>query len=132
VTDATFDARVAALIAARSDVDLAVVFGSVARGESGPSSDLDLAVRGSVDRLTLGADLALSLGCDVDVVPLDTDDIVLLQELVRDGRLLFERVPGSYATFRAHSLASLETDLPWLRLQQRAFVERLASGSKAR
>lgn len=49
------------------------VFGSVARGESGDSSDLDLLVDMSEDRslldlVVLGADLEEALGVGVDVV----------------------------------------------------------------
>jgi predicted nucleotidyltransferase len=49
------------------------VFGSVARGESGASSDLDLLVemsggRSLLDLVALGADLEEALGVAVDVV----------------------------------------------------------------
>lgn len=49
------------------------VFGSVGRGESGDSSDLDLLVdmaegRSLFDLVALGADLEEALGVDVDVV----------------------------------------------------------------
>lgn len=119
-------ARLEAAFAGRPDVELAVVFGSVARGDAGTGSDVDLAVRGAVDRLTLGAQLSLALGQAVDVVDLDTSDIVLLSEIVRDGRCVAERAPGDYARFRSHALATLETDLPLIRRQQEGFVRRLA------
>lgn len=87
-------AQLEAALAGRPDVELAVVFGSVARGDAGPASDVDLAVRGDVDRLTLGAEISLAVGREVDVVDLDTPDIVLLSEIVRDGRCVAERSPG--------------------------------------
>jgi predicted nucleotidyltransferase len=124
--DAALAQRLRSLVLSRSDVDLVVMFGSTARGDDEAGSDLDLAVRGSADRFALAADLALALGREVDVVPLDTDDIVLTLEIVRDGQLVFEREPSSYAWYRANALTTLETDLPWLRLQQDAMVARLA------
>jgi len=119
-------------LARRADVELAIVFGSFARGESGPTSDVDLAVAGpDVDRLALAAELALLLGREVDVVSLDTDDIVLLGEIIRDGRVIHEGRPGASARFRARGLSTLETDRPWLEIQQRAFLAHLASGGRA-
>ncbi|MDQ3033091.1 MAG: nucleotidyltransferase domain-containing protein [Myxococcota bacterium] len=115
-----------AALAAHRDVELAVVFGSVARGEAGLGSDVDVAVRGAVDRLALGAQLSRALGREVDVVELDTPDLVLLSEIVRDGRCVAERSPGAYAQFRSHALATLETDLPLIHRQQEAFLARLA------
>lgn len=113
-------------LAAQSGVALAVVFGSVARGEAGPGSDVDLAIRGDADRFALAAELSRALGREVDVVPLDTDDLVLLAEIVRDGRRVVEREPGAFARFRSHALATLERDLPSIRRQQAAFTARLA------
>ena len=49
------------------------LFGSVARGEAGPKSDLDLLIdlesgRSLLDQIALGQDLGDLLGCKVDVV----------------------------------------------------------------
>ena len=102
------------------------MFGSVARGEDHAGSDVDVAVRGrDIDLLALGADLSLAIGREVDVVSLDTEDLVLLLEITRDGRVVLDRVDGGYGGFRASALSMLETDLPWLRLQQRAFIARV-------
>lgn len=118
-------------LARRTDVELAIVFGSFARGEPGPTSDVDLAVSGPrVDRFALAAELSLVLGREVDVVSLDTDDLVLLGEIVRDGRVLHEGRAGASGRFRARALSTLETDRPWLELQQRAFLAHLASGGR--
>ncbi len=108
------------------EVTLGVVFGSVARDEATATSDLDLAVRGELDRFALAATLSLKLGREVDVVPLDTDDLILLAEIVRDGRLVLEREPGAFARFRSRALATLERDLPAIRRQQAAFTARVA------
>jgi len=68
------------------------VFGSVARGDSGPDSDVDLLVelepgRGLLDHAALMLDLSDLLGCKVDVV---TDRGI--RPRIRD-RVLLEAVP---------------------------------------
>jgi hypothetical protein len=49
------------------------LFGSVARGEAGPKSDVDILIdlesgRSLLDQIALGQDLGDLLGCSVDVV----------------------------------------------------------------
>jgi len=60
-------------IAARHGAHNVRVFGSVARGEAGPDSDLDILVelepgRTLLDHAALLLELQALLGCDVDVV----------------------------------------------------------------
>jgi predicted nucleotidyltransferase len=126
------DALTRALADVGDGIELAVAFGSVARGEADVGSDVDLAVRGAVDRATLAAVLSRALGCEVDVVDLDTPDLVLLSEIIRDGRCVAERSEGSYARFRSSALATLETDLPLIQRQQEAFLRRLAESGVRR
>ncbi len=68
------------------------IFGSVARGDAGPDSDVDILVelepgRGLLDHAGLMLDLGELLGCNVDVV---TDRG--LRPRIRD-RVLLEAVP---------------------------------------
>lgn len=68
------------------------VFGSVARGEDTPSSDIDLLVDleegvGLVELIALEQDLAALLGADVDLVPASS-----LKPALRD-RVLAEAIP---------------------------------------
>ncbi|MDD2472599.1 MULTISPECIES: nucleotidyltransferase family protein [unclassified Methanoculleus] len=61
------------VIAERHGITNLQVFGSVARGETGPESDLDLLVelepgRSLLDHIALIQDLEKVLGCRVDVV----------------------------------------------------------------
>jgi predicted nucleotidyltransferase len=67
------------------------LFGSVARGESGPTSDIDflvdLAPDVGLEYIALWQDLQDLLGCDVDVV---TEQA--LPHLLRD-RVLHEAIP---------------------------------------
>ncbi|VTR77140.1 nucleotidyltransferase family protein [Cellulomonas hominis] len=81
---------------AEHGVDAAGVFGSVARGEDGAGSDLDLIVHfadgSGHDVVALTAALESLLGITVDVV----DDVAVLDRARRTGvgrRILAETVP---------------------------------------
>lgn len=86
------------LLASRSRIDLAYLFGSLARGSAHSGSDLDLAVlaRPSLsteESIALIEDLAGLLGRPVDLVDLTTCGEPLLGEILRHGI----RVKGSSA-----------------------------------
>ncbi|MBX3225326.1 MAG: nucleotidyltransferase domain-containing protein [Labilithrix sp.] len=57
---------VRAAVAATPGLELALVFGSAARGEEGPASDLDVAVLGDLDRFELAGRLSLATGREVE------------------------------------------------------------------
>lgn len=70
------------------------VFGSTASGNAGPESDLDLAViptepSVSEKKLDILADLASHGYCNVDLVFIDGDDLVLAYEAIRKNRLIY-------------------------------------------
>ncbi|MGB5816065.1 MAG: nucleotidyltransferase domain-containing protein [Thermoanaerobaculia bacterium] len=111
----------------REDVRFAVLFGSISRGSGGSDSDLDVAVevRGA-DPLQLAAELSLALDRDVDIVDLSQAGYPLLQAILRDGVLVYEGVPGSYAQWRARAIAETETDRPWFERMRDAFLKRQA------
>lgn len=89
-------------------VRLAVVFGSVARGEERPGSDMDVAVRLDPDssalRQEIEAALGRAAGREVDVVYLDEAPPLLRFEIGADGVVLVERQPHAWADFRARSM----------------------------
>lgn len=120
--------RLAAVLERHDEVDLALVFGSRACGEAGPTSDLDVAVTGrEVDTIGLAVELGDAVGLPVDVVDLSMDPpLALLLAVLRDGVKIHEGRPGAHGRFLAHSLMELETDLPAFRSMQRAFVQRVA------
>jgi predicted nucleotidyltransferase len=107
---------------------LAVLFGSAARGESGPGSDLDVGVlfEPGPDRSTaLEVALARATGRRVDVVRLDSAPPLLRFEIARDGRVLLERAPHTWADFRARAMTDWWDWAPTARFLQAAAVERL-------
>jgi hypothetical protein len=80
-------------LAARHGARNVRVFGSVARGESGPSSDLDLLVkmeegRSLLDLSALVLDLRELLGIKVDVVSEDGIYWILRRRILKEARPL--------------------------------------------
>jgi len=110
------------------DVRLAVLFGSAARGESGPERDLDVGVllEPGPDRSTaLEAALARAAGRRVDLVRLETAPPLLRFEIARDGRVLLERAPHAWADFRARAMTDWWDWAPTARLLHSAAAARL-------
>jgi predicted nucleotidyltransferase len=73
----------------------AYLFGSVARGDTSATSDLDIAVLAArplaeAHRLAVEEQLAVAAGRDVDLVDLRRASTVLRAQVVGHGRLLFE------------------------------------------
>jgi excisionase family DNA binding protein len=69
------------------------VFGSVARGDAGPSSDVDLIIdlepgRNALDVSELAVDLEDSLGCPVDVLVTRESPSALLQRALAEAQPL--------------------------------------------
>jgi predicted nucleotidyltransferase len=119
--------RVEKAAAATSGLELAIVFGSTARGQERAGSDLDVAVLGRIDAGELAGRLALATGREVDVVDLSSAPIPLLDAILRQGIGVFERERGVEARFRAHALATLETDRPFYERMQDAWLRRVAA-----
>ncbi len=70
------------------------VFGSVASGDAGPESDLDLAIIPSEPsvrekKLDILEDLTSHGYCNVDLVFIDEDNLVLAYEAIRQNRLIY-------------------------------------------
>ena len=76
-------------------LSLAVLFGSRARGDDHPGSDVDLLVclRGAANRREIASRLAERLGLRVQIVTLDDAKSapLLLAEVMREGRVLIDR-----------------------------------------
>ena len=114
-------------LAAHHEVDLAIFFGSRARGDGRADSDVDVAVRGGeIDAAALAAELSSVVGHEVDVVPLGDAGIPLLQRLIAEGITVHEREPGVAAAWRTATLLALEIDGPWYRRMADAFLARVA------
>lgn len=141
VFDDAARARLAAALD-RDGVAAAYVFGSQARGDAGPLSDVDVAVWADPvleldDRLDLR--LALidaaerALGSDqVDLVILDDATPVLRHRAWRDGDVIVDRDPATRVRQQARALVEYLDTQPLRDELDRGLRRRLAEGSFGR
>ncbi len=89
--------QLVSLLRTRHNVRLAVIYGSVARGDDRPSSDVDVLVSFAREEAHTAASLAVALGREVGrrvkVVSLATvrGTPLLLLDILREGRVLVDR-----------------------------------------
>lgn len=99
----------------RNGVELLVVFGGAARGDSDPS-DLDIAVRFHLravrDALTLISDLYDITGLEaIDLMVLNDAGPLARERAMVEGRLIYQARPGTFATQQiAAIMERLDTD----------------------
>jgi len=96
--------EVAQILSVREDVLLAFLFGSVARGRSTPSSDVDVAVlfrlRPGLDQVNdLQEMLSEALHREVDIVVLNDACPIIRMQVLRNGVLVVNRLPRAYHDF---------------------------------
>lgn len=126
--------RLRTVLARAGGVRLAILFGSHARGAARPDSDVDIAMLPVDpklplhDELSLQAALSATCGRDVDLVRIDTDDVLLRWEIAKDGILLFEARPGVAARFRAEAGIAWDEHRPLFESTRRRFLARLGRG----
>ena len=116
------------------DVRAVYLFGSAASGNTRPDSDIDLAVVPRTGacrdrRLDMLADLVRAGFDDVDLVFLDTHDVVLKHEAVRQNRLVnaaddFDR--GAYYSKVVRMYLDFQ---PYLERQREAYKRRILDGA---
>jgi predicted nucleotidyltransferase len=93
------------------EVSAAYLFGSVARGTSGTTSDVDVGVllaRPPADGLAglpldLEADLERLLGVPAQVIVLNRAPVDLVHRVLRDGKLLVDRDPAGRIAFEVRA-----------------------------
>lgn len=98
------------LLAALPDVWAIYVYGSFARGDEWPNSDVDLAVLLPADRqiedlLGLMSEVSLRTQRDVDLVDLRKVGDVLRREVFEDGRTLFISQPDAVLAWEASAMS---------------------------
>ena len=114
------------------DIMAVYLFGSVATGNTHAESDLDLAVvprRGaSLDKLDILTELARHGFDNVDLVILDTNDIVLKYEAVKHNKVIYATEdfdPGAMFSLIVREYLDF---LPYLERQRKAYKERILGG----
>lgn len=119
----------------KREARLAVLFGSRARGEAGPESDVDVAFVPRVESMSLTeesrlqADLERVLGRPVDLVRLDRADLTLRWRIARDGVLIWSETPVGFSRFRARTASEYADFAPAQRVAARRYRRRLLAGS---
>ena len=121
------------LLASSRGIAAAYLFGSVARGETGPGSDIDVAVLYTdappstvhSPPVALEGELERLLGRRVEVVVLNTAPVDLVHRVLRDGKLLFEGDRSARIAFEVKTRNEYFDLLPFLRRYRR--LERAAS-----
>lgn len=98
------------LLAALPDVWAIYVYGSFARGDEWPNSDVDLAVllppdKQIQDLLGLVSEVSLRTQRDVDLVDLRKVSDVLRREVFEDGRTLFISQPDAVLAWEASAMS---------------------------
>lgn len=98
------------LLAALPDVWAIYAFGSFARGEEWPGSDLDLAVllppdRGIGNLLDIIGNVSVRVHREVDVVDLRKAGDVLRREVLMEGRTLFASQPDQVLAWEAAAMS---------------------------
>ena len=111
------------------EVELAVTFGSTARGQATRGSDVDIGVQLKDKPLEVLSRMEVLLGRavgrEVDVVSLDESPPLLRFEIARDGKLLVERRPHAWADFRARAMVDWWDWAPLARRIHTAAASRL-------
>ena len=71
------------------------IFGSYARGEANENSDVDIYIekgklRSLIQYFSFVSDLEQSLGCHVDVVTTNAEDKEFVENIMREGIMIYE------------------------------------------
>ena len=116
-----------------ADIQAVYLFGSMARGTAHTGSDLDLAIlpRSPLLRarkLDLLTDLARHGFCDVDLVFLDTSDIVMRYEAVRLNELVYAAADFDRGALYSSIVRQYLDFLPYLNVQRAAFKRSILGG----
>jgi hypothetical protein len=110
------------------------IFGSIGSGKTHQESDLDLAIVSSImtlkeKKLLLLTDLARCGFCNVDLVFLDTEDIVLKYEAIRQNQLIYATHNFDRGSMYSKVIRQYLDFEPYLKTQRKAYKRRIERGS---
>ena len=124
------------VLAAGPPLCLAALFGSIARGEGRPDSDVDIAIVPVDPELTLADEMDLqfaleqAIGRTVDLVRLDHGSTLLRFRVARDGVPILARSPVDWTRFQARAAAQWCDEGPALEHAAERFRRRLAEEAR--
>lgn len=114
------------------NLELAMVFGSVAAGDPRPDSDIDVAVYpkrklSGHQRQKLADQIACAIGRTVDLVDLTDTDGALLRLILRKGKIVFSKQPGIHGLLSERLLGWQEDFEPQLNALLATRLQRFTS-----
>jgi predicted nucleotidyltransferase len=123
--------RLATIFGQYPEIHAVYLFGSAVTGNLHAESDLDLAIvprpgTAAVPKLDLLADLARAGFCRVDLVVLDTPDIVLKHEAVRHNRLVYRADDFDHGAHFSQTVRQFLDFRPYLDVQRQAYKRRMS------
>jgi predicted nucleotidyltransferase len=127
--------RLRSVLQSGPKLQLAVLFGSAARGTDRPDSDLDIGILPAdpelalFDELALQARLAAVAGREIDLVRLDRTRPMLRFRAAREGLVLLAETPVEWTRFRARAGIEHADIAPHVQSAGELFRSRLAAGS---
>jgi predicted nucleotidyltransferase len=115
------------------DIQAVYLFGSSASGRMHAESDLDLALvlrdrQVAPSKLDILAELARAGFDNVDLVFLNTDDIVLKYEAVRQNQLVYASEDFDRGGYYSQVVRTYLDFMPYLEVQREAYRRRILSG----
>ncbi len=114
-------------------VQAVYLFGSVASGNMHPESDLDLGIKGEEgikdQQLDILTELARHGFCHVDLVFMNTNDIFMKYEIVRQRKILYKTEDFEANSYYSLVMRQYEDFYPYLKIQREAFKQRLLNGN---
>ena len=124
----SLETRLTAALEGRTDVELAILFGSRARGQAREDSDVDLAVQGQdLDLLTLAAELSRAIGKEVDLADLRHAGYPLLKVLLQQGIVVHQGRRNAEGEWRSQALSRVALDRHWYERMRNGFLRGLAA-----
>jgi uncharacterized protein len=121
--------RLRQCVASLPEVKLAVLFGSTARGQAGPRSDVDLGVLLAPDtrdvRSKVQDEMWRAAGRTVDVIFLDKAPPLLRFEIARDGVLLHQEEDHLWTDFKTKAMLDWWDWEPIAKRIEEALIQRL-------
>jgi predicted nucleotidyltransferase len=115
------------------EIQAVYVFGSVATGKVKAGSDLDLGIVPKTPslherKLNILTDLARLGFCEVDLVFLDVEDIVLRFEIVKHNKVIYQTSDFDKGEYYSRILRQYFDFLPYLKVQREALKRRILDG----
>ncbi len=128
-------AQLIAWLNATPAIELAILFGSYARGRATANSDIDVAMRlvsgkamTAPEKLDYVLALQCQMGCDVDLIDLTTVGQPLLSEIIKHGHLL----KGSASQYADLAIKNINTTEDFMPAIDRMILERAIESLKHR